>query len=129
MNWGAVDVLKTWGKGKAFMNMSGTGVYGAKSHADLTCLMVVEVPHGLKWVFPSGQLAGECESDLPQRAEAIGEVPKGSQAARWGAQRRKVAHSPVQNDISKSLIFGFHNQMTPSCDKGCDKMARRPSQP
>lgn len=32
---GGVDVLKSWGERMALLNMSGTGVYGMKSHADL----------------------------------------------------------------------------------------------
>jgi hypothetical protein len=34
---GGVDVLKSWGERMALLNMSGTGVYGMKSQADLVC--------------------------------------------------------------------------------------------
>lgn len=88
------------------LNMSGTGVYGMKSHADLVCDGVTNCRASAAWIqmrkpgeFPLAHFAGHCEEIFQRRRRLSEKEPNVS-----GAQRKVVAPS-----ICKEFEFGFHN--------------------
>ena len=121
---GGVVVLKSRGERMALLNVSGTGVYGMKSQADLMCDGETKCKESAAWLHQEGTLGnfigsvrGRMRSDLQK-----GGGYRRSAECVWITVVRCAAQSGTPVQGSAAAVLGFHNinqvdKVTPPCDK------------